>query len=329
MPALPAATTFTAPAVTEGGFKTAITEQREFLAGLLGTDGTQAAALTAIGAVLNGVLTKTAAYTVAAADRGKLIDYTTAGFTLSLLAAATAGAGFVVAVRNSASTGNVTIDPNASEQIDGATTIALAAGESCVCVCTGTAWKTVGRSSAAPQLRTVIFSSGSGNWTVPAGVTEIEALVVGGGGGGGYFDTVQSWPGRDGGLAHGIYSVTPGQVLSRTVGAGGAGSTTGQGSAGGASSLGSLLSATGGGVSSSGGVNGVGTGGTVRNGVASAGSAGIGGARRHLAVSSTGAISFAGTNFHPGCGGASEVTQGGNDSTGGVGGAILIRYVGA
>jgi hypothetical protein len=112
-----------------------------------GTGGnTQAASLTALGAALNAVDAKTAAYTVIAADRGKLIDATTGTWTLTLTAAATLGAGFVVGVRNSG-TGTITIDPNASEQIDGATTIALAAGESCLCVCTGTAWKTVGRTS--------------------------------------------------------------------------------------------------------------------------------------------------------------------------------------
>lgn len=107
-------------------------------------DANQATALETLGAALNGVITKTANYTVVSADRGKLIDCTTGTWTLSLTAAATLGAGFGFAVRNSGA-GVITIDPNSTEQIDGATTITLAAGESCLVVCNGTAWKTVGR----------------------------------------------------------------------------------------------------------------------------------------------------------------------------------------
>ena len=50
MTALPASTAFTDSSVTEGGFKTAISDQRAFLAGLLGTDGTTATALATLGA---------------------------------------------------------------------------------------------------------------------------------------------------------------------------------------------------------------------------------------------------------------------------------------
>ena len=47
--ALPAATAFTGASVTEGAFKTAITDQRAFLADLLGTDGVPATAREALG----------------------------------------------------------------------------------------------------------------------------------------------------------------------------------------------------------------------------------------------------------------------------------------
>jgi hypothetical protein len=144
MPSLPAASAFTGSAVTEAQFKTAITDQREFIAALLGTTGVQAAALTALGAALNSTVAKTAAYSVAAGDRGKLIDCTSGTFSLTLLAAATAGDGFAIGVRNSGA-GVITLDPNSSELIDGTTTITLAAGESCLVVCNGSAWKTVGK----------------------------------------------------------------------------------------------------------------------------------------------------------------------------------------
>lgn len=97
-------------------------------------------------------LSKSGAYTVAAGD----VDCTikcTGTFTLSLLAAASAGDGFVFAVRN-ISTGSITIDPNGAEQIDGAATVVLAPGESCHVVCDGSAWYTIGRpvSSSAIKL---------------------------------------------------------------------------------------------------------------------------------------------------------------------------------
>lgn len=145
MATLPAATDFTGAAITEAQFKTAITDLRTFLADQLGTAGTVAAALTALGALAGQYEAKTGAYTVLAADRGKAIGCS-GTFSLTLTAAATLGSGFSFAVINYGS-GTVTIDPNSTEQIDGATTIALAANESCIVVCTGTAWRTIGKSS--------------------------------------------------------------------------------------------------------------------------------------------------------------------------------------
>lgn len=51
--ALPPASDFTGAAVTEGGFKTAITNLRAFLSDLLGADGTAATARTALGVMSN------------------------------------------------------------------------------------------------------------------------------------------------------------------------------------------------------------------------------------------------------------------------------------
>lgn len=97
---------------------------------------------------LNGVLGKSANYPIVVADRGKLIDYTGAPFTLTLPLAASAGDGYVQPVRNSAASGNVTIARNGAN-IDGdASDIAVAPGESFFLVCDGTAWKTVGRKVA-------------------------------------------------------------------------------------------------------------------------------------------------------------------------------------
>ncbi len=84
------------------------------------------------------VINKTSTYTVAKEDVGKLI--TCSGeFTVNLLAAASAGNGFVVSIRNTG-TGIITLDPNASETIDGLTTLKLGNGRGAILICTGTAW---------------------------------------------------------------------------------------------------------------------------------------------------------------------------------------------
>lgn len=86
--------------------------------------------------------------------------------------------------------------------------------------------------------------AGSGTWTVPPGVAEVEVLVVGGGGAG----SALSGGGGAGGMYYSTsHAVTPGTPMSITVGAGGApGSGTGNGENGGASQFGSQLIAYGG-----------------------------------------------------------------------------------
>lgn len=143
MTALPAATAFTDAATTEAQFKTAITELRAYLAGLLGADGTPSTALATLQALFAaGVSPKAWAYTAVESDKGKILDCS-GTWTLSLLAATTAGAGYTLAVKNSGS-GVITIDPSGAELVDGAATLALAAGEMTILVCSGTGWWTAG-----------------------------------------------------------------------------------------------------------------------------------------------------------------------------------------
>jgi len=245
MPTLPLATAFTGSAITEAQFKTAITDQREFLASLLGTAGTQSAALAAIGALLSGVSAKTSAYTVLAADRGKLIDCTSGTFSLTLTAAATLGAGYSFAVRNSG-TGVITIDPNAAELIDGVATITLQAGESCLLICNGTAWKTVGRTATVPvDIQT--FNS-SNNWLKPAKGT-VALVEVWGAGGSGARDSDYSGSGGAGGgyAAKLIPLASLAASVSVTIGAGGSARATNlAGQDGGSTTFGSHLSGYGG-----------------------------------------------------------------------------------
>lgn len=90
---------------------------------------------------------KTGAYTVTTSDRNKLItgDATSAGFTITLPAAATAGDGFKVSFKKIDSSANaVTIDGDGSETIDGATTYVLSTQyQSVTVVSDGSNWLTV------------------------------------------------------------------------------------------------------------------------------------------------------------------------------------------
>jgi hypothetical protein len=92
----------------------------------------------------------------------------------------------------------------------------------------------------------------SGNFIVPAGVTQVEVEVWGGGAGSyasvsGASTGIASGGGSGGGYARKLTGVTPGQSVVVVVGAGGNGGTAGSGAgSGGTSSFGSYVSAGGG-----------------------------------------------------------------------------------
>jgi hypothetical protein len=89
------------------------------------------------------VVTKMSGYTVVAADRNKVVDCS-GTFTLSFDPVARLGAAWSCWVRNSG-TGILTLDPNASETINGVTTLTMYRGEEYLITCTGAALLTVGR----------------------------------------------------------------------------------------------------------------------------------------------------------------------------------------
>ena len=183
MTSLPEASAFTGGTITEAQFKTAITNQRSYLAGLLGTDGLPATALAALGSLAGQYVAKTGAYTVTTSDRGKVINCT-GTFTLSLPAAATAGPGFSLLVKNAGS-GTITLDPSGAELVDGAATLALAAGRGVLLSCTGTAWvvleipgkvtQTATDATAGRLLKVGDFGLGA---TAASLVTDYDALTV-------------------------------------------------------------------------------------------------------------------------------------------------------
>lgn len=75
------------------------------------------------------------------------------------------------------------------------------------------------RAAGAPRVKpsTMERLTGSGNWTVPAGVTRVKVRLVGGGGG----SIDPAGAGGGGGYVEGVLDVTPGAVVAYVVGGGG------------------------------------------------------------------------------------------------------------
>ena len=88
---------------------------------------------------IHKVISKSAGYTVVLTDRGKIIK-STATLTLTLPTVASAGNG--MSFRVWSSSGTMTIDPDGSEQIDGASTKAVTSGTKYLVVCDGSQWRT-------------------------------------------------------------------------------------------------------------------------------------------------------------------------------------------
>lgn len=252
--ALPPSTDFTGSAVTEGGFKTAITSQRDFLAGLLGADGTILTAHQTMMLPYNGSNAKSAAYTVAAADRGKVIYATGAGgWTLTLPTTITAdfGVGFFVGLKNM-TTGTITIARSGSDTIDGAASISIEAGASAQLFIAATAaWVSMGASASANgELRAIRYYGGTTTWTKLAGLKRIRVICIGGGGGaGGALNSGCTSGGGGGGYAENFFDQSSvGASVTVTIGGGGSGGSLAvNGGTGGTSSFGGLIYATGGG----------------------------------------------------------------------------------
>lgn len=85
---------------------------------------------------------ETAGTTVIASDNGGVINFTTAGVTCAFTAAATLGSSFSVIIMNTASSGDVTLDPDSTETLDGLTTRLLRPGDRATVKCTGAAFLT-------------------------------------------------------------------------------------------------------------------------------------------------------------------------------------------
>ncbi|NEV95081.1 hypothetical protein G3567_13135, partial [Psychroflexus sp. YR1-1] len=191
---------------------------------------------------------------------------------------------------------------------------------------------------------TTFDTPGTTTFTVPEGVTSIEYLVIAGGGGGGAW---RGGGGGAGGLQQGILPVTPGAVLTVTVGAGGAGAPGGTNTARGANGQNSVFGSV---VATGGGGGGIGRNSNNIGGDGGSGG-GEGGVRNNGAAQGPGLAIPAGQGFAGGDsynnndterraggggGGAGAAGAGAPDSQGGTGGigiqnditGTLIYYAG-
>ena len=106
-------------------------------------------------------------YTTGSSDRANVLVWNGGAGTLSLTSAPTVGADWFVNVRNSG-TGDLTIDPNSSELINGGATLILAPGDSCIVVTDGAQFFTIGFGQSSVYAFTVLSVdvSGSGDYTL-------------------------------------------------------------------------------------------------------------------------------------------------------------------
>lgn len=188
---------------------------------------------------------KTANYTLVAGDKGNLVVATSGTFTFSFTAAATLASGWCVYLQN-AGTGDITLDPDASETIDGLTSYIMYPGEARLVVCDGTAFSSI---ILEPGYREY---TSTGTFIVPPGISGLIVDAFGGGGGGSSGSTGDARSGcGGGGGAHAqmaLSLIAAGTSVTVTVGAGGSGGTGSgaAGNAGGTSSFGSYVYAYGG-----------------------------------------------------------------------------------
>ena len=122
------------------------------------------------------VLSRSSNTILAETDFGRTI-IATSSFTQTFTAAATLGDGWYCHYRNNG-TGVITLDPNSTEQIDGATTLALQSGESCVIWCNGSAFFTIGLRRITLAGVQASTSGTAINFTgIPAGVKRVTVLL--------------------------------------------------------------------------------------------------------------------------------------------------------
>lgn len=175
-----------------------------------------------------------------AADTGALIKITSGTFTQTFDPVADIGANWFVFLQN-AGDGEVTVDPDGAELIDGLASYVMYPGEVRLIQCDGTKLTTI-----VINAFTATFTA-SGTFTTPPGYRQLCALVWSGGGGGGRLSTSINGGAGGGCFQFTIPAADFGASQTITVGAGGAARTTnGNPTPGGDSSIGTLAVVVGG-----------------------------------------------------------------------------------
>ena len=176
---------------------------------------------------------------ITSSDLSKLIDITSGTFDQTFDPAADLGDGFNVTIRNSG-TGDVTLNPNGSETIDGRTSFIMFPGEMREIFCDGTALYSV---VLNPFYRRI--TSTYANMPIPPGYTRFGIRAWSGGSSGQRTNNASTV--SRGGAGGGCVEVTLaasdfGDTETVTIGAGGAAVTTvANGNVGGDTSFGSLV----------------------------------------------------------------------------------------
>lgn len=175
-------------------------------------------------------------------DSATFIDITSGTFTQTFTAAATLGSGWWCYIRNSG-TGDITLDPNSTELIDGLTSYIMYSGEARLIQCDGTAFTSV---VMTPYQKNFITS---GTWTKPPGYQTHGGIAWSAGASGRKAGAGTIGQGGSGGGAFPftIPASSMGSTETVTIGAGGTNVTTVlAGNSGGNTSLGSFLTVFGG-----------------------------------------------------------------------------------
>lgn len=211
--------------VSATAFASALPTQAGNAGKFVTTNGTTASWATVDPKVLQRTIT--GADTLIASDLGKLINLN-GTFTLSATAAATLGDGWWCYLRNTG-TGVVTLDPNGSETVDGATSGVVRG--TVLLVCDGTSFTAT---KLGPYTTTEVLTSGT-SWTAPLGVRTVRARGQGGSGGKGQGSTAAG--GGGGGGFDVVVPIAPATAYAYAIGAAGVDSTTGSGNPGGDTTL--------------------------------------------------------------------------------------------